>query len=122
MGTRFLVAEECSVHPNYKEKVIKQRHCHHHHRKRLGHPVAQLKNRLTREYIKAEYSACPTMSRKAGNGGASHGGMEGDLNRGCFLCGQVAGMVTKQQPAADISGDNQPSRRRMREADRWIVK
>ena len=27
---------------------------------------------------------------------------EGDLNNGCFLSGQIASMVKKEQPAADI--------------------
>ena len=47
VGTRFLVAEECSVHPVYKEKNPQgQRHRHHHHRQAPGPPGAQPENPL----------------------------------------------------------------------------
>ncbi len=125
MGTRFLVAEECSVHPNYKEKVIKANDIATITTgKRLGHPVRSLKTAFTREYFKAEYSGMSDEDlEKLGTGALRMAAMEGDLTRGCFLCGQVAGMVTKQQPAADIIREIfSRAEEVLREADRWIVK
>ena len=57
MGTRFLVAKECGVHQNYKDKVLKASDISTIVTgKRLGHPVRSLKTRFSRAYSKAEYS------------------------------------------------------------------
>ena len=104
VGTRFLVAEECGVHPNYKKKVLKANDIATMVTgKRLGHPVRQIKNQFAREYQKAEYS---TMSdeelEKLGSGSLYRAAVLGDEKTGCFLAGQIAGMVNKEQPAAEI--------------------
>ena len=58
VGTRFLVAEECSVHPVYKEKILKASDIATITTgKRLGHPVRSLKTPFSRDYAKAEFSA-----------------------------------------------------------------
>ena len=104
MGTRFLSAYECSVHPTYKEKVLKANDlCTMVTGKRLGHPVRSLRTPFTREYFKAEYS---TMSdeelQKLATGALRLAAKEGDVEKGCFLAGQIAAMVKKEQPAAEI--------------------
>ena len=56
MGTRFLSAYECNIHPNYKEKILKATDlCTMVTGKRLGHPVRSLRTTFAREYSKAEY-------------------------------------------------------------------
>ncbi|MBQ9931861.1 MAG: enoyl-[Firmicutes bacterium] len=104
LGTRFLVAEECNVHPNYKEKVLKANDLATMVTgKRLGHPVRSLKNPFSREYWKAEYSDMPDEElENLAVGALRLAAKEGDLQKGCFLAGQIAGMVNKEQPAADI--------------------
>lgn len=104
MGTRFLVAEECSVHPNYKERILKANDISTIVTgKRLGHPVRSLKTPFAREYIKAEFSDISDEELEAmGTGALRLAVQEGDLNNGCFLSGQIAAMVKKEQPAADI--------------------
>lgn len=104
MGTRFLVAEECSVHPVYKEKILKANDISTIVTgKRLGHPVRSLKTPFAREYFKAEYSTMPDDELEAlGAGKLRLAVQEGDKQQGCFLAGQIAGMVTKEQPAAEI--------------------
>lgn len=104
LGTRFLVAEECNVHPNYKEKVLKANDLATMVTgKRLGHPVRSLKNPFSREYWKAEYSDMSDEDLDNFAVGALRlAAKEGDLQKGCFLAGQIAGMVNKEQPAADI--------------------
>ncbi len=60
MGTRFLSANECSIHPVYKEKVLKATDlCTMVTGKRLGHPVRSLRTPFAREYSKAEYGGMP---------------------------------------------------------------
>lgn len=56
LGTRFLSAEECSIHPNYKEKILKASDlCTMVTGKRLGHPVRSLRTKFAQNYLKAEY-------------------------------------------------------------------
>ena len=104
MGTRFLVANECCVHRNYKDKVLKANDIATMVTgKRTGHPVRSLKTPFTREYFKLEYStATDEELDKFGTGALRKAVQEGDQKEGCFLAGQIAGMVTKEQPAADI--------------------
>ena len=50
MGTRFLSAEECNIHPTYKEKILKAGDLATMVTgKRLGHPVRSLQHRLCPE-------------------------------------------------------------------------
>jgi enoyl-[acyl-carrier protein] reductase II len=107
LGTRFLSAEECSIHPTYKEKVLKANDlCTMVTGKRLGHPVRSLRTNFSRNYAKAEYSGISDDElEQMGVGALRLAVQEGDLNRGSFLCGQIAAMVDKIQPAAEIVRD-----------------
>lgn len=104
MGTRFLSAEECSIHPTYKSKILKANDlCTMVTGKRLGHPVRSLRTNFAREYSKAEYGGMPDDELEAlGAGKLRLAVQEGDLEQGCFLSGQIAAMVKKEQPAAEI--------------------
>ena len=104
MGTRFLSAAECSIHPTYKEKVLKANDlCTMVTGKRLGHPVRSLRTPFARAYAKAEYGGATDEALEAmGTGALRLAVQEGDNERGCFLAGQIAAMVTHEQPAADI--------------------
>ena len=104
MGTRFLVAEECSVHRNYKDKIIKANDIATMITgRRTGHPVRSLKTNFTREYFKLEYSSASDEDLdKFGTGALRKAVQDGNSKEGCFLAGQIAGMVNKEQPAAQI--------------------
>ncbi len=104
LGTRFLSAYECSIHRNYKDKILKANDLATVVTgKRLGHPVRSLRTNFTREYLKAEYGGASDEALEAmGTGALRLAVQEGDTQRGCFLAGQIASMVTKEQPAAEI--------------------
>lgn len=104
MGTRFLSAKECSIHANYREKILKADDlCTMVTGKRLGHPVRSLRTAFARNYFKAEYGGLPDDELEALATGAFRlAAQEGDLEKGCFLSGQIAAMVKKSQPAAEI--------------------
>lgn len=104
MGTRFLSAEECTIHPAYKERILKANDlCTMVTGKRLGHPVRSLRTAFARNYAKAEYGGVDDETLEAMGTGALRKAVEdGDLEEGCFLSGQVAAMVHKIQPAAEI--------------------
>lgn len=107
MGTRFLSAEECTIHPVYKEKILKATDlCTMVTGKRLGHPVRSLRTTFARNYSKAEYGGMPDEELEAlATGALRLAVQEGDLEKGCFLSGQIAAMVKEVQPAADIIKD-----------------
>lgn len=104
LGTRFLCATECTVHQNYKDKIIKATDlCTMVTGKRLGHPVRSLRTPFAREYQKAEYGGMADDELEALAVGALRlAAKEGDNEKGCFLSGQIAAMVKKEQPAAEI--------------------
>ncbi len=105
LGTRFLVSHECSVHSNYKQRIIKAKDIDTITTgKRLGHPVRSLKTQFSREYFKREYDS--TISdeelEKMAVGALRLAAVEGDEKRGCFLAGQSSGLIKKEQSAAEI--------------------
>ena len=104
MGTRFLSACECNIHPNYKEKILKATDlCTMVTGKRLGHPVRSLRTPFAREYSRAEYGGMPDDELEAlAVGKLRMAVQEGSIEEGCFLSGQIAALVKKEQSAAEI--------------------
>ena len=108
VGTRFLVAEECSIHQVYKDKVLKAKDIDTITTgKRLGHPVRTLKTPFSRGLLQAEYNADISNEEleEMGAGSLKRAAVDGDAQEGAFMAGQVAAMVTKEQPAAEIIRD-----------------
>ncbi|MBQ8850677.1 MAG: enoyl-[Clostridia bacterium] len=104
LGTRFLSATECNIHPTYKEKILKANDlCTMVTGKRLGHPVRSLRTKFAQDYSKAEYGGMPDDElERLAVGALRLAVQEGDNDKGCFLAGQIAAMVKKEQPAAEI--------------------
>ena len=106
VGTRFLVAKECTIAQAYKDKVLKAKDIDSVVTgKRLGHPVRSIRNRFTREYAKAEYDSSSVSDEeleKMATGVLRLAAREGDVTNGCVLAGQVASMVTREQTAREI--------------------
>lgn len=104
-GTRFLVAKECTVHQNYKNKILKAKDIDTIATgKRLGHPVRCLKNQFTRELVKQEYNSniSDEELEKMGAGALRKAAKEGDEKNGSFMAGQCAAMVHKEQTAQEM--------------------
>lgn len=123
MGTRFLSAKECSIHPNYKEKILAAGdRCTMVTGKRLGHPVRSLRTSFAREYSKAEYGGMSDEELETMGGGALRLAVQvGDLKNGCFMSGQIAAMVNKVEPAADIIRDVMESAEPiLKGASQWV--
>ncbi len=105
MGTRFLVAKECHIHPHYKEKVLAAKDTGTMvSGRRLGHPVRALKNPFARAFAQKESDPNVTDEElnAFGTGALRKAVMEGDEENGSFLCGQVAGLVDKEQTCKEI--------------------
>lgn len=106
VGTRFLVAEECTIAQEYKDKILKAKDIDTVVTgKRLGHPVRSIRNAFTREYTKAEYNSSEFSDEDLENMGIGtlrKAAREGDVSNGTVLAGQVAAMVKKEQPAREM--------------------
>ncbi len=104
LGTRFIVAKESIVHDNYKKKVIGAKDIDSEvtglsH----GHPVRQLRNSMTREYLKLEKAGAPFEELEQLTLGALRKAVvEGDVVNGTLMAGQIAGLVSREQTCAEM--------------------
>jgi enoyl-[acyl-carrier protein] reductase II len=93
------------VHPNYKRKILGAKDIDTITTgKRLGHPVRALKTPFTREFFSKEYDSSVTNEEieRFGAGALRKAAVLGDEKEGCFMAGQIAALVKKEQPAAEI--------------------
>jgi enoyl-[acyl-carrier protein] reductase II len=103
VGTRFMCATECTIHPAVKEQVIKAKD-----RDTIvtgrstGHPVRVLKNKLARQIMELDRENKPDEIEALGAGKLALAMRKGDVDMGSLMAGQVAAMVCKIEPAADI--------------------
>ena len=108
VGTRFLVADECCVHPTYKERLIKATDIGTMVTgKRLGDAVRSLKTPFAKQFarMEADSSISDDEIRAFGTGSLRKAVFDGDLSGGSFLAGEVAGLIRKTEPAAAIVDD-----------------
>jgi enoyl-[acyl-carrier protein] reductase II len=103
LGTRFMCATECTIHPDIKARVLKAKD-----RDTVitgystGHPVRVLKNRLARELIELDHANKPEALEELGAGKLALAMRHGDTENGSLMAGQCASMVVSIQPAAEI--------------------
>ena len=105
MGTRFVVAKECNVHQAYKDKIINAKDTDTVATgKRLGHPVRCLKSPFSRQYVQMENDINCTSEQieKLGTGALRLAAQEGNEEKGCFMAGQISGLIKKEQTAQEI--------------------
>lgn len=104
VGTRFLVATECTVHSNYKQKVLGAKDTDTEVTGRsTGHPVRLLKNKLSRKFKTLEKENIdPKELDKMGQGTLYKAAIEGDIEFGSIMAGQVAGLINKEQSCKEM--------------------
>lgn len=104
MGTRFVVARESIVHPDYKKKVICAKDIDSEITgMSTGHPVRQLRNQMTKEYLKLEKEGAGLEELEYLTlGSLRKAVMDGDIVHGTLMAGQIAGLVSKEQSCGEI--------------------
>ncbi len=104
IGTCLLASEECPIHPNYKQALLKAGANDTTVTGRTtGAPVRVLKNKMAREYLRMEQENIPLAEReKLTLGSLRRAVFEGDLDGGSFMAGQVAGMLHEIRPLRQI--------------------
>ncbi|MCK9216553.1 MAG: enoyl-[acyl-carrier-protein] reductase FabK [Firmicutes bacterium] len=104
MGTIFVCSKECTVHNNYKNAIIKAGdRSTSISGKTTGHPVRMIKNKLYREFIKLERVGVPIEElEKLGEGSLRKACVEGDVDTGTVMAGQISGIVKEIKTVKDI--------------------
>ena len=104
MGTRFICTTECIAHPNFKRKVLEaQDRSTTVTGYSLGHAVRALRNPMTREFARMELAGISGAELiEFGTGKMRLGLIEGDVEHGSLMCGQVAGLVNDIMPCRQI--------------------
>ena len=104
VGTCLLASEECPIHENYKQAVLKAKDSDTVVTGRsIGGPVRILKNKMAREYLALEKKGASLEElEKVTLGGLRRAVLEGDVEMGSVMSGQVAGMLHEIKPVAQI--------------------
>ena len=104
MGTRFLVATESIVHKNYKEKVLRAKDIDSEVTGRsTGHPIRQLRNQMSREYLRLEKEGAGLEELEHLTlGSLRRAVIEGDTAGGTMMAGQIAGLVRREQTCREM--------------------
>ncbi|MBI5956431.1 MAG: enoyl-[acyl-carrier-protein] reductase FabK [Chloroflexi bacterium] len=105
MGTRFVCSQECIAHPEYKRKIVEAKDrstvtTGH----RLGHPVRVIENRFTRHFAELEERRGISEQEliEFGTGKLRLSAIEGDVENGSVMAGQVSGLINDIRPAREI--------------------
>lgn len=106
VGTRFVCASECTVHPNYKRAILAAKDRDTVLTGPPGHEVRVLKNKLSREFIKLRNEqASLERFEELGRGRLRLAAVDGDVEMGSVMAGQISALVRKEEPAAAIIQD-----------------
>jgi len=107
MGTRFVCAEECTAHKKYKKAILSARDRDAVVTGRsTGHPVRNLKNKLTRKIDNMEKEGIDKKTiEEMGSGKLREAVREGNIDTGSVMAGQIAGMIEDSKPVQKIIDD-----------------
>lgn len=105
VGTAFLVANECNIHENYKKRILKAKDIDTVITgRRLGHPVRSLRSPFSRRFANLENDVNVSNSEleNLGLGALRNAVVEGDEQNGCFMAGQIAGLINEEKSVKAI--------------------
>jgi enoyl-[acyl-carrier protein] reductase II len=104
IGTRFVVAKEAVVHEAYKQRIIKAKDIDSEVTGRsTGHPVRQLRNKMTKEYLRLEKEGASFEDLEYLTlGSLRKAVVEGDTMDGTVMAGQIAGLIKQEQTCSEI--------------------
>ena len=104
MGTHFVATEECHVHQNSKDMILKAKDSDTRVTGRTtGHPVRALRNQMTKEYLKKEAEGASFEElEQLTLGGLRRAVVDGDVKTGSVMSGQSAGLVKEQMTCAQL--------------------
>ena len=111
MGTAFMASEECPVHPNVKNAIVKATDrdivaCG----QSTGEPSWQIRNALAEKLLNIEqeypWTQAADLIRKASEGSLRIASLEGEVEEhGAVMGGQVAGLIHQIRPVSQLASD-----------------
>ena len=105
IGTRFLVAYECTINQAYKEKILQAKDTSTIVTGRAtGHPVRVIKNQLAREFQQLEKMKETSLEEyeELGKGSLYRATQKGDMEMGSIMAGQICGLIQKEQSCREM--------------------
>lgn len=104
VGTCLLGSNECPIHANYKEAIIKAKGSDTVVTGRIaGTPVRILKNKMSREYIREEKKGATVEELEQFTlGGLRRAVFDGDTERGSLMAGQTCGQIKELRSLREI--------------------
>lgn len=111
VGTRFVVAKESNAHQNFKDKLLKAKDIDTVVSANVvGHPVRAIKNKLSSAYAQAEKDYLTGKLKKEeieelGAGALRNAVVDGDVQNGSVMAGQIAGLVRKEETCQEVLED-----------------
>lgn len=107
LGTRFVCSKEAKVHENYKQAIVKSKDRDAQVTGRsTGYPVRALKNKFTREYLELEKKGATFEELELlGAGRLKLAVLEGDIEKGSVMSGQIAGLIKDIKSCKEIIED-----------------
>lgn len=123
VGTRFLVATECTVSQEYKDRIIKAKDLSTIVTGRsINGAVRCLKTPFSQEFARRERAGATAEELASfGAGSLRKAAKDGNYQEGSFMAGEVAAMVHQEQPAAQIVDDLMDGAERcLKGATAWV--
>ncbi len=107
IGTRFVCTNECKAHQNYKKAIVKAKD-----RDAIvtgrstGHPVRIIKNKLARSFMELERTSDNIEEmEKLGQGALRKAVIEGDIEYGSVMAGQISGLIKDVKSCEEVIED-----------------
>ncbi len=104
MGTRFLVADECNIHDNYKELVLNAKDTDSIVTGRFtGHPCRGIKTKFAKSLLTFERDGgTPEEFEEKTLGSLRKAVQDGNIDEGSFLAGAISGLVNERMSCKEI--------------------
>ncbi len=104
VGTCLLVSEECPIHENYKEALLKAKdNATVVTGRSVDAPVRILKNNMSRNYLKREREGADRMELETFTLGSLRKAVfDGNVKEGSLMAGQVCGQLREIRPVQEI--------------------
>ena len=104
VGTRFLASEECQIHENYKNLVLKAKDTDSAVTGRsIGRAVRSVRNKFTKKLLELESNGVTADEfEELSAGSLRKAVVDGNLEEGSFMSGQIAGLINDVKPVESI--------------------
>lgn len=104
MGTRFACSRESVAHPRYKQRILEASdQSTVVTRRSTGYPLRTLRNKLSDQFLELEKAGVPKEELVLFDQGRTYLGLiDGDIEEGSLLAGQIAGLIKEIIPVRDI--------------------